>query len=403
VLWNGSSRPTTYISDTELEAAISASDLASPGTVLVRATTPGAPPSNALTFTISDLSFKLTSLSPWTASPGGPGFALTVNGSGFTADSIVQWNGANRPTTYHSAEELTASIPASDIPAPGAARVTVAGLVCRHAGVTYSFMVSAYYGDGGNLAFSLTYDSPMVSLSPPDLDFGAQPLNVTTSAQDVTVTNTGTVALHISGITIAGGNSADFAQTNTCNAGSYAPAASCTVSVTFKPTAGGPRNAQLRITDDALGSPQAVTLTGGGAGASVSPASLIFGSQPVGSSSSPLAVTLTNLGATPIHVWGTAIVGTNSGDFSRVNSCPVPPATLGGGAYCTISVQFTPAGIGTRKASLMISHDGGASPSSVPLSGTGTAALSSSAPLSGSSHAATPRAAERLRLGRANR
>jgi hypothetical protein len=281
--------------------------------------------------------------------------------------------------------------------------ITFAGI----AGVPYSFMVTPYGSTGGNLVFNLTTDSslvrPIVSLSPPGLDFGAQRLNVATSAQVVTVTNAGTVALHISGITIAGGNSADFAQTNTCNAGSYAPAASCTVSVTFKPTGGGPRNALLRITDDALASPQVVALTGRGAAVSLSPTSLNFGSRTVGSPSPASTVTLYNLGSTAIHVWATAIAGTNSGDFSRVNSCPVPPATLaGGGAHCTVSVQFTPAGIGARAASLMISHDGGASPGSVSLSGTGTAAPSSSASRSGSSSASTPRSAQRSGVGRAN-
>ena len=684
VLWNGVARPTTYLSETQLESDIPASDIAAPGSALVRAVTAGAPPSNALTFTISGLSFQLTSLSPWSASPGGPGFTLTVNGSGFDAGSIVRWNGANRTTTYHSSEQMTASIPASDIAAPGTAHVSVfkpgrgvtniltfaiekgtlfradfevgtqgftaadvitsltwrrakhrggdaghsfttsfyfgdpvsfnydtgyregatltsppitlggasyalrfkyfletedydvadvaavqistdggsnfspltdnrfggllvdnqgtwqpvtvdltpyasqtvllrfsfdtvdemsnafegwyiddivvgpAGppndnwalaevvstapyasgvdtsgatgeatdpspcasigalsvwykltlpangtvtadtfgsnydtvlaaysgtpgsfseLACNDdsagtiqsqisfagtAGVTYSFMVSAYGTLGGNLAFNLTYDSPIVSLSPPGLDFERQQINVTTPSQTVTVSNAGTVALHISGITIAGGNSTDFAQTNTCNAGSYAPAASCTVSVTFKPTAAGPRNALLRITDDAPGSPQAVALTGNGAATSVSPTSLNFGSRPVGSPSTPSTVTFTNLGSTALHVWTTAVAGTNSGDFSRVNSCPVPPATLGGGAHCTISVQFTPSVAAARSASLMISHDGGASPSTVALAGTGTAGPSSSASPAGSSSESTLRSAQRSRVGRAS-
>jgi hypothetical protein len=120
----------------------------------------------------------------------------------------------------------------------------------------------------------------------------------------------------------------------------------------------------------------------------------------VGTTSPAKAITLTNLGSTAIHVWNSAVTGTNSGDFSRVNSCPVPPATLAGGASCTISVQFTPAGIGARTAALMISHDGGASPSAVALAGTGTAAAASPAPRSGSSRTASPRSADGSGSGR---
>jgi hypothetical protein len=59
-------------------------------------------------------------------SAGGPGFTLVVNGSGFVAQSVVQWNGARRPSSFDSArQELKAAIPASDIAAAGVARITV--------------------------------------------------------------------------------------------------------------------------------------------------------------------------------------------------------------------------------------------------------------------------------------
>ena len=67
----------------------------------------------------------LTTLSPNTATAGGPAFPLTVTGSGFVSGSTVQWNGAARTTTFVSATQLTAAIPASDIASPGTANVTV--------------------------------------------------------------------------------------------------------------------------------------------------------------------------------------------------------------------------------------------------------------------------------------
>ena len=56
---------------------------------------------------------------------GGPAFTLTVNGSNFVSGSVVRWNGANRTTTFVSATQLTAAIPAADIAAAGTASVTV--------------------------------------------------------------------------------------------------------------------------------------------------------------------------------------------------------------------------------------------------------------------------------------
>ena len=67
----------------------------------------------------------LGALEPATAIAGGPAFVLVVNGSNFTAGSVVRWNGAMRPTTFVNSGRLTAAIPASDIAATGTAQVTV--------------------------------------------------------------------------------------------------------------------------------------------------------------------------------------------------------------------------------------------------------------------------------------
>src|SRR5207249_2296399 len=73
----------------------------------------------------SAAALSITSLSPASMPPGTPGFVLTVNGSNFVAGSEVLWNGSARTTTFAGSVRLTASIPASDIAAPGTASVTV--------------------------------------------------------------------------------------------------------------------------------------------------------------------------------------------------------------------------------------------------------------------------------------
>ncbi len=68
----------------------------------------------------------VTSVTPTAVVAGDPGFTLTVNGSNFVFESVVRWNGADRPTTFVSTGKLTASIPASDLLTAGTADVTVA-------------------------------------------------------------------------------------------------------------------------------------------------------------------------------------------------------------------------------------------------------------------------------------
>ena len=67
----------------------------------------------------------ITGLNPSSATPGGGGFTLTVNGTNFISSSVVRWKGADRTTTYVSSTKLTAAILASDIAAAGSASVTV--------------------------------------------------------------------------------------------------------------------------------------------------------------------------------------------------------------------------------------------------------------------------------------
>jgi hypothetical protein len=78
-----------------------------------------------------------------------------------------------------------------------------------------------------------------------------------------TLTNSGTVPLNLSAITITGNDPTDFTRTTTCTA-SLNPGQSCTISVIFAPTASGRRTATLNVSDDGGGSPQTVSLVGTG-------------------------------------------------------------------------------------------------------------------------------------------
>jgi hypothetical protein len=110
--------------------------------------------------------------------------------------------------------------------------------------------------------------APVVSLTPSSLTFGSQVVGTTTGPQSVTLTNTGSGALTISSIAI----SANFGQTNNC-AGSAAASGSCTINVTFSPTAPGPLTGTLSVADNVNGSPQTIALSGTGQDFSFAPPS----------------------------------------------------------------------------------------------------------------------------------
>jgi uncharacterized protein (TIGR03437 family) len=128
VRWNGSDRPTTFVSLTSLTAAISASDLSGTGVAQVTVVNPapGGGVSNALSFAVGTNPVpQLGSLSPGSAGPGSQGFLMTANGSSFVQGTQLQWNGSARPTTYRSSTQLLAAISASDLTASGTAQITV--------------------------------------------------------------------------------------------------------------------------------------------------------------------------------------------------------------------------------------------------------------------------------------
>jgi hypothetical protein len=126
VQWNGSSRTTTFVNATKVTAAILAGDISRAGTANVTASNPapGGGTSNAATFTIYPHP-TITSLSPPSATAGGPTFTLTVNGTGFNSPATVQWNGSNLQTTFVSSTELTATVPGNDISTAGTASIVV--------------------------------------------------------------------------------------------------------------------------------------------------------------------------------------------------------------------------------------------------------------------------------------
>ena len=207
---------------------------------------------------------------------------------------------------------------------------------------------------------------PGVKFSHATLTFPDQVVSTTSKAKAVTLTNSGLGVLKIASIAAAG----QFSQTNNCGT-TVNPSASCTINVTFSPTTIGTLTGSVSVTDNAPHNPQRVTLTGIGTYVQLSTTSMNFGNQPIGTTSPPKYVTLTNKGSVTLNFTGTGITitGTNAGDFAETNNCG---SRVASGASCKIKVTFQPSAQGQRTANVSISDDGGGSPQMVPLTGTGT-------------------------------
>ena len=118
----------------------------------------------------------------------------------------------------------------------------------------------------GQSPLTVTPPAPIASLSTTLLVFAPQVKGTTSPAQTVTLSNTGSAALNITGtgmgISILGANAADFAQVSPSCGSSVAAGGSCMISVTFTPSSTGAETATLNVADNASGTPQQVGLTG---------------------------------------------------------------------------------------------------------------------------------------------
>ena len=306
----------------------------------------------------------------------------TINGVNLNGVSI-QGTG-----TFAMQEQTGGTASAQNVTATGVAQANLGNAP------SYSCEGTAFSitDNGGNSGISPTqcngdnpapvyppYPSSGVQVSPSALDFGSLVTGQTSAAQSVSVSNPTSSAASVSSISTSG----DFAETNDCGS-SIASNGSCTVSVTFSPTASGSRTGTLTV--DAGGVTNTVSLSGTGSAAgpilSTNPGSLTFSSTVVGSSATSKSVTVTNTGTASATVSGVSV----SGDFSQTNNC----SSLAVNASCTVTVGFTPTAAGSRTGTLTVTSDANNSPTTVGLSGTGigsTTNLAASGTMSSSSSA----------------
>ncbi|MHB1583419.1 MAG: beta strand repeat-containing protein [Acidimicrobiales bacterium] len=224
------------------------------------------------------------------------------------------------------------------------------------------------------------------TVAPSPLAFGSSPVGTAAAPQTLTVTNTSTNAeldmpAPTTDVSIVGPNAGDFSVvsgTDTCASRQIDPGLSCSLEVSFTPSATGPANATLMVSPT-NGQPTPVGLTGQGlpsGSVSVSTTSVSFGNQQEFTTSSEMWVTVTNTSATsPLAIGSTALDGTDAAEFALANNY-CANSTVAVGSSCKIGVTFTPTATGAASATLALNDNAGDTPQLVDLTGTGTAPVS---------------------------
>ena len=282
-------------------------------------------------------------------------FTTTVTSQGFKGT----------PMGTVSFRDGTTNLGNSALNASGVATLTVSTLGVGTHRITASYDGSTDFAPSTSPVLSQLVQGAIAQLSASSVAFGNETVGMTSVAKSITLTNKGNIALTIASVGIVGANSADFVASK-CPT-SIAPSGTCTISVTFKPSATGARTAALSITDNAPHSPQKVSLTGVGVLPTVtlSPTSLTFPTQIVFTTGAAKVVTLKNTGL------GVATLKsiTVTGPFGLTKSCGT---NVNPGGGCTLSVTFEPKTMGASTGSLTVTDNATNSPQKVTLAGTGT-------------------------------
>ena len=301
--------------------------------------------SSAMTFTVSNTG----------GSPSGS-ISASIMGSG-AANFSVETNGC---TVLAAAATCTVTVSFSP-------QGTTAG------NRTANLVVSA--SPGGSVSATLDGTAQTVgslSINPSTNAFGTVVVGSTSaSSATFTVTNPGSTTTGTLTTTAAGSDPGDFQKvTDTCNGQTLAAAATCTLTVNFKPTSAGAKSAQFTVATGTNTVSASVTGTGvSQANVVINPSLQDFGTVTLGSSSGNVTFTVANNGGSPSGTLSQNITGADASSFSVVSgNCA--GTTLAPAATCNVILRFTPATVGAKAAQFSITGTPGGT-ANATLLGTG--------------------------------
>jgi trimeric autotransporter adhesin len=315
-------------------------------------------------------------------------FASTSVGSRSAAQTLTLRNTGTAALTLASLASssaqfiVTGGSCATGTPVAAGASCTVTLVFSPTAGGAATGTLNLSHGAGSSaVALSGTgvATNPLASLSATSLGF-SQVVGSAAAAQTVTLSNTGTAPLLLSGLAISGAAAADFSLgTGSCTSGSSVAAGSgCSLVLGFTPAAVGSRVAALAISHNAAGSPSTISLQGTGTAApapavSLDATSLDFGNQALASTSAVRSVQLRNSGGAALQLAALTLGGAQAADFALGGSCSTG-SPLPAGSSCSLQLRFTPGALGSRAGTLTLASDAPGGNRVINLAGTGTAA-----------------------------
>ncbi len=207
-----------------------------------------------------------------------------------------------------------------------------------------------------------------LTASPTSFNLSTVAIGSTSTVQaTLTLTNLASATIAITGVNYS---NPEFSKASTTTCGSSIPGnSSCIIYSVFSPNTTGAQTGTLSVTSADPSSPLVANLSGVGTAVQMVPNHYTWGKRAVNTTTTAQPLVLTNVSGATLNILNMAIAGTNSSNFAiQSTTCG---AQLTPGANCTINVTFTPTGVSTFTATLVLTDDGGGSPQSFSLGGTG--------------------------------
>jgi hypothetical protein len=295
----------------------------------------------------------------------------TQVGTSTTSKSIQLTNLGTTPVTINSitpgTDYMVTSTTCGSPLGPGSCTINVA-FKPTTGGQLSEFLTISDSDSSSPQSVALSGTGKALKVGVASVNFGNHLIGTTGGPISAVLTNLGSGPINISNISYSNSEFSQYLPSSTCGM-SIPGLSSCAVFSVFTPTAVGTQNGSFSVFDSDPSSPTIVNLTGAGLALKFSSGNLSFGKQTISKTSSPLTLTVTNVGPVTVNFSSIGISGTNPSDFAiRASTCGV---ALGAGTNCSISVTITPQAAGTRSATLTFTDNTFGSPQGVPLAGQG--------------------------------
>ncbi len=290
---------------------------------------------------------------------------VTLANNGTGSLQVTALTPATSPFARTATGTCSATLPIT-IAAGGSCTLTYTFMPTSNGPFNQTLTVTANAPGSGTIMLSGTGIQGNLSITPNNVAFGNQTVGTTSAAMPVTFTNIGNAPVTVTTLTAPTSpfGTAPLAAlevpTGFVNCGSapftLAAGASCSIGYTFSPTATGPFTQMLTATSSGLGG-GTITLSGTGVqGAlTISPTTVDFGDQSVGTTSGASTVTLSNTGNATLNV--TTLTPATS-PFARLGgTCGGTPIAITAGGSCTLTYTFSPTAAGPAMQTLTVTSD----------------------------------------------